>query len=106
MQIFLGSYFQESRVLGFKERGQGSCFVGKETLEREEGKERKSFCRERERREEKGDREIKMFDYIGKSLWGKGSLVFGLGWQGRRQYMLGRDWEVLGEFGGQFSFGI
>jgi hypothetical protein len=49
-------------------------------LEREEGKERKSSCRERERREEKGDRETKMSDYIGKSLWGKGSPAPGLGW--------------------------
>jgi hypothetical protein len=59
---------------GPKDQGQGSCHREAGVGEREREKERRGHtCRERREEERQ-----KCLDYIGKSLWGKGSLAPGL----------------------------
>jgi hypothetical protein len=56
------------------------------------GREREKGCTSRERKGEEGEEErAKCLDYIGKSLWGKGSPA--LGWRVHPwgQGMVGRD---------------
>ena len=68
----MGVCSQPGEFTGPKEQGQGHCHGERDRGERD--KERKCVHREKE----KGEERPKCLDYIGRSLWGKGSPAPGL----------------------------